>query len=61
MQSVLKYIHEHLQTRKKAGLIRELTPYFVKNNSNLYLNLNDYLQLSKHPRIIQAGQKALET
>lgn len=61
MQSVLKYIHEYLQTRKKAGLIRELTPYFVKNNSNLYLNLNDYLQLSKHPRIIQAAQKALET
>lgn len=56
-----KYIHDYLQARKKSGLLRELTPSLIKNNSkNLYLNLNDYLQLSQHPAIIQAAQKALE-
>lgn len=62
MHSALeKYIHEYLQAREKAELLRELTPSFVENNSkNLYLNLNDYLQLSKHPLIIEAAQKALE-
>ena len=62
MPSALKkYIHEYLRAREKAGLLRELTPCFVKNNpKDLYLNLNDYLQLSKHPLIIQAAQKALE-
>lgn len=62
MQNTLqKYIHEYLQVKKKAGLLRELIPCFVKNNpKHLYLNLNDYLQLSQHPSIIQAAQKALE-
>jgi 8-amino-7-oxononanoate synthase len=56
-----KYIQEYLQAREKSGLLRELIPCFVKNNpKNLYLNLNDYLQLSQHPSIIQAAQKALE-
>lgn len=62
MHSTLqKHILEYLQTREKAGLLRELTTYFAKNNSaDVCLNLNDYLQLSKHPRIIQAAQKSLE-
>ncbi len=62
MHSALeKYIHEYLQAKEKAELLRELTPCFVRNNpKNLYLNLNDYLQLSQHPSIIQAAQKALE-
>src|SRR6476660_1598499 len=62
MHSLLqKNIHDYLQTREKAGLLRELTTHFAKKNpENLYLNLNDYLQLSKHPFIIQAAQKALE-
>lgn len=61
-KSLQKNIHEYLQAREKAGLLRELIPSFVKNDSkSLYLNLNDYLQLSKHPSIIQAAQKALET
>ncbi|HSW69898.1 MAG TPA: 8-amino-7-oxononanoate synthase [Gammaproteobacteria bacterium] len=62
MQSPLKkYIQEYLRARKKSGLLRRLTSYFAeKNTKNLYLNLNDYLQLSKHPLIIQAAQKALE-
>lgn len=56
-----KNIHEYLKEREKAKLLRELTTCVVENNStNLYLNLNDYLQLSKHPSIIQAAQKALE-
>ncbi len=56
-----KNIHAYLRARKKSGLLRELTPHSIKNNpENLYLNLNDYLQLSKHPLIIQAAQKALE-
>lgn len=56
-----KSIDEYLQERKKTGLLRELTPCFAKNNlNNLYLNFNDYLQLSKHLKIIQAAQKALE-
>lgn len=63
MHSALqKHINHYLQARKKAGLMRELKPCFVKNNAtDLYLNHNDYLQLSKHPLIIQAAQKALET
>jgi 8-amino-7-oxononanoate synthase len=62
MHSALKkYIDEYLRAREKAELLRELTPCFVKNNpKDLYLNLNDYLQLSRHPLIIQAAQKALE-
>jgi 7-keto-8-aminopelargonate synthetase-like enzyme len=55
-----KKIHEYLKKRDKAKLLRQLAPHVVKNNStHLYLNLNDYLQLSKHPFIIQAAQKAL--
>lgn len=57
-----EHIHGYLQTKEKAGLLRELIPCHVKNNpKGLYLNLNDYLQLSQHPSIIQAAQKALET
>lgn len=56
-----KHIHGYLQKRKKAGLYRELIPRFIKNHpKNLYLNLNDYLQLSQHPSIIHAAQKAIE-
>jgi len=56
-----KSIDEYLQTREKTGLLRELTPCVIQNNlKNLYLNLNDYLQLSRHPKIIHAAQKALE-
>lgn len=58
-KSLQKNIHEYLQARSKSGLLRELNP--IKNNpKGLYLNLNDYLQLSKHPFVIQAAQKALE-
>ncbi|WP_342227771.1 8-amino-7-oxononanoate synthase [Rickettsiella endosymbiont of Rhagonycha lignosa] len=61
MHILQKYIHEYLQAREKKGLLRELTPYLVKNNlESLYLNFNDYLQLSKHPSVIQAAQKTLE-
>jgi len=56
-----QYIDDYLQARKKAGLLREFTPCFVEDNpKHLYLNLNDYLQLSKHPFVIQAAQTALE-
>lgn len=56
-----KNICAYLREREKAKLLRKLTTCVVKNNStHLYLNLNDYLQLSKHPFIIQAAQKALE-
>ncbi len=62
MQNTLqKHIHNYLEARKKAGLLRELTLCFAKNNpDHLYLNLNDYLQLSQHPSVIHAAQKALE-
>ena len=51
----------NIYEREKAGLLRELNPNLVKNNpKDLYLNLNDYLQLSRHPQIIQAAQHALE-
>lgn len=61
MHSALtQHIHENLLAREKLGLLRELIPHFAQNNpKNLYLNLNDYLQLSRHPLIIQAAQKAL--
>lgn len=56
-----KKIDGYLQKREKEGLLRELIPRFVKNHpKNLYLNLNDYLQLSQHPSIIKAAQKAIE-
>ncbi len=56
-----KHIHNYLDTRKQTGLLRQFTPCTVPQNSkNLYLNLNDYLQLSRHPSVIQAAQKALE-
>lgn len=56
-----KKIQNYLHTRKTAGLLRELIPRDNVNRSrNLYLNLNDYLQLSHHPAIIQAAQEALE-
>jgi len=56
-----RHIYEYLQAREKAGLLRKLTPCFVKNNpKSLYLNLNDYLQLSTHPLVIQEAKKALE-
>lgn len=55
-----KHLHEYLRIREKNKLLRKLTPSFINNNpKDLYLNLNDYLQLSKHPRIIQAAQQAL--
>lgn len=55
-----KHIHHYLKEREKGQLLRELTACIDKSNAtNLYLNLNDYLQLSKHPFIIQAAQKAL--
>jgi 7-keto-8-aminopelargonate synthetase-like enzyme len=54
-------IHHYLQAKEKAGLLRELPTCFTKNNSeDLFLNRNDYLQLSKHPLIIKAAQQALE-
>jgi len=56
-----KHIHDYLQDRKKSGLLRELTPCYVRNNpKDLYLNLNDYLQLSTHPSVVQAAQKAIK-
>lgn len=62
MHNVLKHVQQYLDERKSTGLMRELIPSYAKNNSNdLYLNLNDYLQLGKHPKIIAAAQKALET
>lgn len=62
MHNVLqKNIFQYLHARKKAGLLRELTTYFSKNNpENLYLNLNDYLQLSQHPLIIEEAKNALD-
>ena len=54
-------IQEYLQTREKADLLRTLTPRLAPHHPDeLHLNNNDYLQLSRHPRIIQAAQKALE-
>lgn len=56
-----KHIHDYLQTRKKTGLLRELIPRSVmRHPKHLCLNLNDYLQLSHHPSIIQAAQEALD-
>lgn len=62
MHSALqKHLRDYLQTKKNAGLLRELRPSFVNNNpKGLYLNLNDYLQLNNHPVIIKAAQNALE-
>lgn len=61
MHKILEnHINEYLQKKEKAGLLRKLTPCF-KNPKDLYLNLNDYLQLSQHPKIIQAAQKAIKT
>ncbi len=61
MHKVLnQHIHEYLKEREETKLLRELTACSVRNNStDLYLNLNDYLQLSRHPLIIEAAQKAL--
>lgn len=57
-----KYIQNYLKMRKKAGLLRELKTCFMQHNlRDLYLNQNDYLQLSRHPFIIQTAQKALAT
>ena len=56
-----KHIHGYLQAREKTGLLRELVPCVTRNHpKNLYLNLNDYLQLSQHSSLVQAAQKALE-
>lgn len=56
-----KSIDEYLKARKRSGLLRELIPCTVKSHSkNLYLNFNDYLQLSQHPSIIQAAKNAIE-
>ena len=59
---LLDDIDEYLYEREKLNLLRTLTPNSFRNDlNNLYLNLNDYLQLSKHPRVIKAAQQALET
>lgn len=54
-----KYINDYLQSKKKSQLLRELTPCMTNNGNNLYFNLNDYLQLSRHPFIIQSTQHAI--
>lgn len=62
LNSLQKHINDYLKTKEKFGLLRELKPNIATNNSkNLHLNLNDYLQLSHHPYIIQAAQQALAT
>jgi 8-amino-7-oxononanoate synthase len=59
--SLNKNIHQYLKALEKGKLLRKLTTCVIKKNAtHLYLNLNDYLQLSKHPFIIRAAQKALE-
>lgn len=61
MNHTLRYIHNFLQTREKTGLLRRLIPRSdVNTTHNLYLNLNDYLQLSMHPKIIDAAKQALD-
>lgn len=57
-----KNIADYLAKRANAGLLRTLTASRVKQDTQgLYLNLNDYLQLSNHPAVIHAAQQALET
>lgn len=57
-----KTISNYLESRKQNNLLRELFPSFVRNHPNdLYLNLNDYLQLSTHPVIKEAAKEAIET
>ena len=59
--NLYQYIDEYLKSRQKAGLLRQLTPCNVRSSAkDLYLNLNDYLQLSTHPCIVQAAQKAID-
>ncbi len=55
-----KQIVDYLQAREKKGLLRQLIPCSVRESEKVYLNLNDYLQLSTHPFIIQAAQQAIE-
>lgn len=54
-------LDSYLNQRREAQLLRELkVAPCVEAPGAFYLNHNDYLQLSKHPTIIQAAQKALE-
>lgn len=62
MHPVLKKnICHYLDSKKQKRLLRELSPSLVRNNSdNLYLNLNDYLQLSTHSFVIESAKNAIE-
>lgn len=55
----------HLQYRRvslsgSAPVMRVIDPYTGQERDMIYLASNDYLNLTQHPRVIKAGQEALE-
>jgi 8-amino-7-oxononanoate synthase len=65
---MLDFVKNELQSLKKAGLIRDFKTISaikgsqVKIDGKWYISFctNDYLGLSRHPRIIKAAQRALK-
>lgn len=57
--------HHHLQYRRvstsgSAPVMRVLDPYTGVEREMIYFGSNDYLNLTRHPRVIAAGRAALE-
>lgn len=57
--------HRHLQYRRvstsgSAPVMRVIDPYTGAEREMIYLASNDYLNLTRHPRVIAAGRAALE-
>lgn len=57
--------HHHLQYRRvstngSAPVMSVIDPYTGEEREMIYLASNDYLNLTRHPRVIDAGRAALE-
>lgn len=61
-------IEEFLKRRAQQGLLRKLKPISARRQGKIYFNKkeyidfssNDYLGLSEHPKLIEAGKRALD-
>jgi glycine C-acetyltransferase len=57
--------HHHLQYRRistsgSAPVMQVIDPYTGAEREMIYFGSNDYLNLTRHPRVIAAGRAALE-